>query len=70
MANTRLESALYDVPQFPAHSIAWVFDFEVPSLSHNLLSGERSLGVPPSRIRPPFLHVVDVRLVKLVLVVN
>ena len=69
MANARLESALNDVPQFPAHSIAWVFNFEAPSLGNNLLSRERSLGISPSRVPPPVLYGVDVLLVKLVLVV-
>ena len=64
-----LEPAFEDVPQLFAHSIAWVFDFEAPSLGNNLLSRERSLGMSPSRVRPPFLHGIDVCLVELVLMV-
>ena len=69
MANTDLESALNDIPQLPAHNIAWVFKLEAPSLGNNLFSCKRSPGIPPSRVRPPFFHSVDVRLVKLVLLV-
>ena len=69
MTITNPESALDDIPQLLAHSIAWVFNFEVPSLSDNLFCCERSLGEPPSRVSPPLLHAVDVRLVKLLFMV-
>ena len=63
MIKTYLEPAFKDIPQFLTHSIAWVLNLEVPSFGNNLLGRERPLGVPPSRVRPPFLHGVDVRLV-------
>ena len=69
MTITDPESALDDVPQLLAHSIAWVFNFEVPSFSNNLLCCEGPLGEPPSRVSPPLLHGVDVRLVKLLFMV-
>ena len=64
-----LEPGFKDIPQFLAHSIAWVFNFEAPSFGDDLLSRERPLRVSPSRVRPPFLHGVNVRLVKLVLMI-
>lgn len=69
MSKTYLEPGFEDIPQFLAHSIAWVFNFKGPSLSNDLLSREGPLRVSPSRVRPPFLHGVDIRLIKLVLVV-
>lgn len=69
ISKTYLESGFEDIPQFLAHSIAWVFNFEGPPLGNDLLSREGPLRVSPSRVRPPFLHGVDVRLIKLVLMV-
>ena len=69
MTITNPESALDDVPQLLAHSIAWVLNFEVSPLSNDLLCCEGSLGEPPSRVSPPLLHGVDVCLVKLLFMV-
>ena len=69
MSKIYLEPVFEDNPQFLAHGIAWVFNFEAPSLGHDLLSCEGPLGVPPSRVLPPFLHGVDVRLEKLILMI-
>jgi hypothetical protein len=37
--------------------IARVFNFQITSLGHDGLCGERSLGIPPPRVRPPLLDV-------------
>ena len=43
-----LESPFQDIPELFRLHIAGILDLQVPSLGHNLLSRERSLGVPPS----------------------
>jgi len=55
-SDTYFESPLEDIPELLRLHIARVFNFQIPSLRHNLLGRERSLGVPPSRICPPLLH--------------
>ena len=67
---TNLESSLYDLPQLPALIIARILNLEISTLGCNLLSRERPLGVPPSRIRPPFLYRSDIGVVKSILVVE
>jgi hypothetical protein len=51
-----LESPLQDIPKLLRLHIAGVLNLQVPSLGYNLLRSERSFGVSPSRICPPFLH--------------
>lgn len=69
MSKPYLEPSFEDIPQFLAHSIAWVFNFEGPSLGNNLFSREGPLRVSPPRVYPPLLHGGDVRLIKLDLTV-
>ena len=50
-----LESAFQDIPELLRLDVAGILDLQVPSLGHNLLGSEGSLGVSPSGIRPPLL---------------
>lgn len=56
---TYLETVFEDIPQLLALGIAGVLNFEVATLAGNLLGSEGPLGVPPPRIAPPLLDLVD-----------
>lgn len=57
-----LESALDDFPQLLGLGIAGVCNLQIASLGHNVLSGERPPGVPPPRVGPPLLDLLDLLL--------
>ena len=61
------EPALDNVPKLLAHSVARIFNLEIPSLGNYLFGREWPLGVPPSRVGPPLLDSFDVVLVDLIL---
>ena len=60
------ELLLQVLPQLLRHDIARVLNGQVASLRSNLLGRERPLGVPPSRIGPPLLELLDLLLVVLI----
>ena len=60
-----LESAFQYSPQLLRLRIAGILNLQVPSLGHDLLGREGSLGISPSGIIPPFLdsrYLVEVLL--------
>lgn len=65
-----LESLLQSLPELLGLSIAWVVDWEGTALGDNLLSGKWTLGVSPSRIRPPLLDSLDLSLESCLLLVK
>ena len=48
-----LESALQDLPELLSLDIARIVNLQVPSLGHDLLGRERSLGISPPGVGPP-----------------
>jgi hypothetical protein len=65
---TNLEVMFEDAPELLGLDIGRVVDRQGPTLGHNLLSREGTLGVPPSRVLPPSLDIIDLLLVLSVLV--
>ena len=65
---SHLEVVLNDAPQLLALAVGGVLDLEVATLGDDLLSGIRTLGVPPSRVGPPVLDGLHLGLVLPVLV--
>lgn len=63
-----LEVVLEDTPELFGLDVGRVVDRQGPTLGHNLLSREGTLGVPPSRVLPPGLDIVDLLLVLSILV--
>jgi hypothetical protein len=58
-ASTYRESVLQDVPELLGLSIAGIVNRQVTPLGDNLLRGEGSLRVSPSRVTPPLLDLLD-----------
>lgn len=67
---TYLESAFQNIPKLLRLGVAGVLDLHVSSLSHNGLSREGSLGISPSRIRPPLLYSLDLLQILLLLLIR
>ena len=67
---TDLESLLQDIPQLLADLASGVLNLDIAPLLGDLLSGKGSLGVPPSRVGPPLLDLLNLLLVLLLLGVN
>lgn len=59
---------LQNTPELLSLDVGRVVDLQVPTLGNNLLSRKGTLGVPPSRVFPPGLDIVDLLLVLSVLV--
>lgn len=60
-----LESALQNLPELFRLSVAGILNIQVPSLRHDLLGCEGSLGGSPPRVGPPLLdsrHLFQVEL--------
>ena len=62
-----LEAVLEDVPQLLGLGGAGILDLEVAALGDNLLGRKGPLGVPPARVGPPGLDLLDLLVEELVL---
>lgn len=67
---TDLEVLLDDLPELLALHVGGVFNLQVSTLGHDLLSSEGTLGVPPSGVLPPSLDGLDLFPVLLVLLLE
>lgn len=67
MVVTNSEAVLEDLPELLGLGVAGILDLEVSTLGDDLLSGERALGVPPARVAPPLLDLLDLLGEKLIL---
>jgi len=63
---TNLEAVLKNLPQLLGLGVAGVLDLQVSTLGNDLLGGERALGLPPSRVGPPLLDLLDLLLEELI----
>lgn len=67
---TYLEVGLDETPELLRQGVGRVVNLDSPTLGHNLFGREGTLGVPPSRVVPPGLDLVDLVPVLLVLVLD